>query len=28
MMDSNIIDLHDDYLHGLLDRRTFLYLKS
>jgi carboxymethylenebutenolidase len=24
MMDSKIIDLHDDYLHGLLDRRTFM----
>jgi carboxymethylenebutenolidase len=24
MMDSKIIDLHDDYLHGLIDRRTFM----
>jgi len=24
MIDSKIIDLHDDYLHGLLDRRTFM----
>ncbi len=24
MMDPKIIDLHDDYLHGLLDRRTFM----
>jgi carboxymethylenebutenolidase len=24
MMDHKIIDLHDDYLHGLLDRRTFM----
>ena len=23
-MDHTIIDLHDDYLHGLLDRRTFM----
>ena len=24
MVDHKIIDLHDDYLHGLLDRRTFM----
>ena len=24
MMDPKIIDLHDDYLHGLLDRRAFM----
>ena len=24
MIDHKIIDLHDDYLHGLMDRRTFM----
>ena len=24
MIDHKIVDLHDDYLHGLLDRRTFM----
>jgi carboxymethylenebutenolidase len=24
MVDPKIIDLHDDYLHGLMDRRTFM----